>query len=1046
MSVTALRWRGTAGGLLAAVGLLLAAATAPGQEGKLPTAEEVKALAAQYQAERDEALKTGVAKRFQPALLEKADELAKKAQAALAGGRLLQASEALRQARWQLPYQVPGTPAEHVARIIGNPRLRHGQPIFAVAFSPDGRYLASASVDQTVKLWDLGNGHEVRTYTGHDDSVRHVAFSPDGQAAASAGYGPSIRIWDPATGKDRLTLKAPGEDVTALAWSRDGKYLLAGYEVKPGKDSAALLVCFDAKTGEVKRSDGDFRGRVSSLAFSPDGAILAAGMEDGQVRLWQYPGLVENPKQPAYWMKQHDTGAVYAVAFSPDGKTLACASPDAIRLYATVLPGAAFQLNNPRLTLPATAYTKTLAFSKDGKALFGGAADGVIRFWDPETGQPLGSFKGHSGEIRSLAFNPAGNQLASAGKDFTIRLWDFDIVLQARDLAHHDGPAWSAAFSPDGTKVVSASADKTVKVWDLAGGKALLTLDGHHAPVTVALFSPDGKFIASAGSDKVLRLWDAHTGTPLHTGVGHQGTITSLDISADSRRLVTGSADRRVKVWDAGTGKELLSIDDNPSLVASVALRPDGKQIAVGNVDQTICLYDAETGKLEHKWVAHAAAVNGVAYSPNGQLLASGGNDTLAKVWPLATPGQGAITLSGHTGPVSGVAFRKDNQHLATGSADQLIKLWKVEGGAGKEVQTFRGHKDWVACVAFNKDGFHIVSAGVDRLVKVWEITSRDAPLLAEHTASVDAVAVSPDGKQIASGAQDKTIKLWDLATGAELATLHGHYDRVTAVTFAPVGKLLLSCGKDRAIRLWDPVAFKEIPKTAAQEQSFKGLMDRSPYLFVEPTGKRLFAWFPVEQANLSTVVECYDLESGKRLYDFRETNRQVFSLSFCANGKLAATGAADGSVRLWKLDEDRAEILPGGDWKFFPSAKEGHGVADLALSPDGATLVVTSNRGEVKVADVAKREVLHTITAHKGARIEGCLISPDGKRFVTVGGDNVVKCWDLRTGSELRRWVMGTPAEARGGALVVTLAFTPDSRQLVTANADTTLFVLDLP
>jgi WD40 repeat protein len=1033
-------------GQLAALTLLLAAPALPAQPTKPPGADEVKALLGKFQAERDAAVKQGIAQRFQPALVERADALAKKAETMLTAGRFLQASEALRQARWQLPYQSPNTPREHVARIIGSARLRHGAEIFAVAFSGDGQRLATASKDHTVKLWDLGNGHELLSYTGHDEEVRHVAYSPDGKAIASAGSEAIIKLWDPATGKDQRTLKVPeGEYVTAMTFSRDGKYLFAGLPTKPQKDSdgsVALLVCFDAKTGEVKRTDRDFRGRISSLAFTNDGAILAAAVEDGQVRLWQYAGMIENTKQPPYWTKQHDTGAIYAVTFSPDGKTLVCSAADGIKLYQTAQPGATFTVSNPRLTLPANTFTKTLAFSRDGKSLFTGAQDGIIRFWDPETGQMLGSFKGHSGDVRSLAFNPGGNQLASAAFDFTVRLWDFDIVLVARDLAQQTSPIWSVAFSPDGDRVVSASADKTVRVWELTGGaagaaKPALSLEGHNAQVTVALFSPDGKTIASAGSDKTLRLWDAATGALLRTGVGHTATITSLDISSDGKRIVTGAADRRIKLWDTGTGKELLSIDDNPSLVAAVALAPDGKQIAVGNVDQTIALYDT-AGKLQHRWTAHGISVNCLAYSPNGQLLASGGNDSFVKVWSVANPGAEPIALAGHTGPVSAVAFRKDSQHLASASADQLVKLWRVEGNTGKEIQTFRGHKDWVASVAFNRDGFYLVSGGVDRLIKVWEITSREAPLLAEHTAEVTTVAVSPDGKQITSGSVDNTIKVWDRATGVELGSLTAHTGGVSAVAYAPGGKLLVSSGDDRMIRLWDAVTFKELPRTAEQDLSFRNMVRGSPYLFVTPDDKRLLAWFPIKQANFTTTVECYEIPGGKRLFNFNEVGRNVNSLAFCANGKLVATGARDGSVRIWKLEDNRAEVLPGGDWKLFDKI----GVADLALTPDGATLVATSDKGEVKIAEVAKRNVRQTFTAH-ATRIVGCLVSPDGKRFVTVGADNAIKCWDIESGKELRQWVMGSPG---GGGLVANVAFTPDSRQLVTANADTTLFVLDLP
>jgi WD40 repeat protein len=1030
--------------LLLFLGVAIIARPVVAQDTKLPTAAEVKALQSKFQQERETAIKKGVARRFQPALLERADALAVKSEASLTAGRLLQATEAIRQARWQLPYQAPGTPTEHLARIIGNQRLRHGASILALAYSADGHRLATASADLTVKLWDLDNGHELLTYTGHDELVRCVAFSPDGTRVASAGYGPFVQVWNPADGKNILTCKPPAiaKDATAVTFSRDGKCLFASYGTQPGEAKAGLVVCFDSATGDVKRTDDDFRAKVSSLSVTADGAILAAGVEDGQVRLWHYPAMIENPKLPPYWTKQHDTGAIYAASFSPDGKTLVCSGLDSVKLYATPQPGATFTLDNPRVTLPATSFTKALAFSRDGKSLFTGSQDGLIRFWDPESGQMVGSFKGHTGDVRALAFNPGGNQLASASTDFTVRLWDFDIVLQARDLAHHDGPIWSAVFSPDGGRVLSASADQTAKVWEIGTGKALLTLAGHNAPVTAALYSPDGKFIATVSSDKVLRLWDPVSGVPLRSGEGHTGTITSLDISTDSKQIVTGAADRRIKVWNADSAKEILSIEDNPSLVASVAFSPDGKQIAVGNVDQTICLYDAGSGKLQHKWIAHGISVNCVAFSPNGLLLASGGNDALVKVWPLATPGDGVILFAGHGGPISSVAFRKDNLHLASASADQLVKLWKIEGAIGKEVQTFRGHKDWVASVAFNKDGFYLVSGSVDRSAKLWEITSRETPLLAEHTSAVETVAVSPDGKQIASAGLDRTIKIWDAATGAELGTMHGHHAEVTGVVFVPGKTMLVSSGSDRTIRLWDTALLKEIPKTADQELSFKGFARDSPYLATTPDGKRLFAWFPIFQENITTLVECFELQTGKRLYNFNETNRKVKSLSISANGKLAATGAMDGSVRLWKLGDERAEMAPGGDWMLFPPAPAG-GIADIALSADGTILVVTSDKGEAKIADVAKREVLHTITAHKGVPVRGCLIGPDAKRFVTFGNDNVVKCWDMRDGKELRQWVMGPPT---GGALVKNVAFTPDGKQLVTANADTTLFVLDLP
>jgi WD40 repeat protein len=1020
---------------LIAMGLLSAGAFLDAQPAKLPTADEVKAVQAKFHAERDKIVKNGIAKRFLPAIMDKAEELAKKSDTALAAGRLAQASEAIRQARWQLPYQPIGVP-EHVSRIIGNLRLRHSREINAVAFSPDGSKLASASSDESVKIWDLSNGHELLTYAGHTDKVRCLAWSLDGKSVASAGMEQTIKIWDPTNGKEFQSIRAVGKFVSAIALSRDGKHLFTGQLEVPGNPANGLFV-YDTKTGKLVREVRDFTNRISTIAVNTEGNIVAAGDDNGNVRLFQYPSFVENPNKPAYWTQQDPNGATYHLSFSPDDKTLVRTGGLGIKLYATPQPDAPFQVGAPRLTI-GTNGAKCGVYSKDGKTLFSGDTEGSIQLWDPENAQKIGEFKNaHTSHINALVFNPEGNQLASCAGDFIIRLWDFDIVLQSRDFEGHEGPVWTAAFSPDGTKIVSASSDKTVKVWQRDTGKLLFTLTDHNAPVTVALFSPDGKLIASAGGDKIIRIWDATTGKPLRTCAGHLGTITSLDFSSDSKKIVSSAVDRRIKIWDADTAKEVHSIDDNPSIVTAVAFNPNGKQIAVGNIDQTIRLYDALTGKLQHSWYAHGTAVNGVAYSPDGQLLASCGADMAVQIWPLSSPGTNAIRLVGHTGPVSTVAFRKDNVHLASCGADQLIKLWKIEGNEGKEVQTFRGHKDWVTSVAFSKDGYHLISSSVDRLLKIWEITSRELPLLAEHSSAVETVAVSPDGNLIATGSVDRTIKLWNAKTGVEVATLTGHKQAVMSLIFSPDSKRIISSGGESAIRFWEINPPREIQRTPQQMTVFNRLLRYSPYIATDPTGKTLFVWLPAELERPGTMVEAFDIDTGTPLFKFIEDqSRTVNCLAFCPNGKLAATGAKDGSIRLWDIKPNAANIAPGGDWFVFNKA----GVADLAFNPDGSVLVAASSNGEIKIAKVQGRETLQSFKGHKSG-ISACIISPDGKQFATLGKDNVVKAWSI-DGKELRSWDLG----GRDGMFIVNLAFSADSRQLVTANANTTVYVLDLP
>lgn len=1027
--------------LIAGTGLTVGSICLTGlaaQDSRLPTVDEIKILQSKYQAEHAAVLQADSAKRFLPVFLDKAQEMAKKGAGALASGRLLQAQEAFRQARWQLPYQSPQVPKDHIARIIGNLRLRHGHEVTALAFSPDGQRLATAGKDRTVRIWDLGNGHELLAYKGHADHLSAVAYSPDGKRCASAGAEKDIKIWDADTGQHLLTLAGIGAYSKSLAWSRDGKYLVVAQAGVQGANPG--LVCiYNAATGALQRAITDFRLLVYHVTLNGDGTILSAGVGDGQIRHWEFPKVAENPNVAEYWAQQDQTGASYHVAFAPDNRSLARCGADGAKIYNVNLPGAPFSVSAPRRTIPpplsAVRFTCSI-FSKDSKTLFTGATDGIIRLYDPETGQLVGTFKGHNAEIRGLVLNPGGNQLASASADHTVRLWDFDVVLQARDFNGHDAPVWSAAISSDGQRLVSASGDRTLKLWDVASGKVLHTLIGHTAPVTVAQFSADGQWIASGGGDSLVKIWNAETGALIRTLEGHVGTVTALDISADSKKIVSGSVDKKVKVWDAGTGKEALTIDVD-AIVAAVAMRPDGKQIAIGAIDQSLRLHDS-AGKLEQRWTAHGTAVSGVAYSPNGQLLASCGADDVVRVWNIATPGANPITLAGHNGPLSSIAFRKDNQHLASCGSDMIVRLWKIENGAGKETQAYRGHRDWVTSVAFSQDGYYIVSAGVDKTVKLWEITSKDIPLLAEHTGAVEAVAFSPDGTKIASGASDKTIKIWDRATGMELATLTGHADAVISVVFSADSKTLVSSSADRSIRMWDVTRGVELPRSPSQQQSFTGLINAAPYIALAPGNKKLLAWIPGNERYMT--IAAFDLASGAELLSINDSGRSVHALAFSADGKTAATGAMDGSVRVWDLDK-RGQILPGGDWFLFDKKV---GVGDLAITPDGKTLIVTSDQGDVKICDLATKKVRLSFKGHDH-RVINCQVSQDGKLFATVSGNNVIKLWELATGKELRSWDANTPDVGRG-SFITALAFSPDGKHLVTGNANTTLFLLDLP
>lgn len=429
-------------------------------------------------------------------------------------------------------------------------------------------------------------------------------------------------------------------------------------------------------------------GSVFSIAFSPDGELLATSDSDNNIRLWQ----LTTGKQLIV-CKGHTSWA-WSIAFSPDSNLLAsCSIDQTIRLW-NIRTGECLKI------LQEPDQVEAIAFSPDGTILASGSVDQIIRLWDVSTGQCLKIFQGHSDSVWSIAFSPNGQLLASGSYDQTVRLWDIHTGQCLQILRGHT--AWiraAVAFNPNGDIVASGSFDQTIRLWDVSTGQCLKILQGHTNSIVSVAYSPDGQNLASGSYDQTVKLWDIHTGQCLRTLQGHTGLIWSVAYSPGGQILASGSDDHTVMLWNANTGQCLKTLKGYNNSVFSVALCASGQILASGNGDRTVMLWNIDSGQCLKTLSGHTSRLLSVAYSPDSQLLASSGCDRTVILWN-ASSGQCLKTLLGHNSWVWSVAFSPDGQILASSSEDRTVKLWNVT--TGQLIKTLQGHDGGVRAIAFN--------------------------------------------------------------------------------------------------------------------------------------------------------------------------------------------------------------------------------------------------------------------------------------------------------------------------------------------------------
>jgi WD40 repeat protein/class 3 adenylate cyclase len=594
----------------------------------------------------------------------------------------------------------------------------HTAEVMGIAYSSDGKRLATIADDNTIRIWDTASGKSLITISTGElpQNIYHsISFSPDATRLAASASDNMAKIWDAVSGKELLVLKGHTDLVTAAIFSPDGKWIAT-----TSADQTTKI--WDATTGQEVLTLIGQNDQVNDVAFSPDEKYIATAGESTGAMIWD-----ATSGKPLFTLPVFD--GVTAVVFSPDGKTLATAAYNTTWSLWDVATGQKLLTQYGHASLVVD-----IAFDSTGERIVTASEDGTAKIWDTATGRELFALLGHASGVMGATFSPDRNHIATASRDTTVKIWDVSPNAGSEwfNLVGHADRVYDAVYSPDGKYIATAGIDSKTKLWDAITGKELNSFTTDNSIWTV-IFSPDGTRLFASNSNLsdtgAIHEWNVATGKELFN-IPLNDFSGRLALSPDGLLLATGGLKGAVTIWNAQTGKKLLAVADQKDFVQYLAFSPDGKRLASTNADKTVEVLDTVTGK-ELLSIKLDTSLSKVAFSPDGKLIAISGNDAAIHILDSMT-GKELHTLTGHTGPTFGVAFSPDGQYLATSSVDRTVKIWNVADNFTSLPLTLYAHTRAIYSVVFSPDGTRILTASRDTTARVYAFSLEDLIKIAQ--------------------------------------------------------------------------------------------------------------------------------------------------------------------------------------------------------------------------------------------------------------------------------------------------------------------------